>query len=166
MRAAAGETFALCALIALAPSCRTKSERASAPPVDASRVATTDAAVVEPRADTPPTIGDDPDECRRVADAAARSLPAVARAIDALEKSTRDPAAGAALGGVDFGASDEDLLSWGIGVHTRERYEGAIWCSVSRQGDLSVNVYGEDVPIPAALQERVRRGCRSQKNPP
>jgi hypothetical protein len=152
---------ALCAriaLVALTLSCRSKqSTRATPEARDAAPAPISIAATV---AVADAAIADDSDECRRVADEVARALPAVAREIDALEKTARDAAPGIAMGGVDFGSSDTDLLSWGIGMHTPERYEGAIWCSVSRSGDLSVNVYGDDVTIPASLQARVRRACR------
>jgi hypothetical protein len=96
--------------------------------------------------------------CESVAVEVVNGLPEVAREVADAEKAAAASDGSARFGGIGP-IEEEDGFSAGIGIHTDERFEGTVWYRVDASGQLEVTTMGEDLRVPRAAVERVRKAC-------
>jgi hypothetical protein len=103
---------------------------------------------------------DDSSDFEAEAAKVVNDLPEVKRTVAGLMKAADESHGRARFGGFGPNPEAEDgRLVVGIGIHTDERFQGAIWYEVDLTGHLSVTVDGEDVPVRPDALRAVERAC-------
>lgn len=97
------------------------------------------------------------DGCEATLSRVVNALPAVKRAVLDAQRAADQSHGRASFGGID--PQDDEVRTWGLGLHSEERFEPYVWYSVNRTGDLTVTVQGEDLVVPSPALKDVRRAC-------
>lgn len=108
---------------------------------------------------SPTSAGAVPPDCEAKTNEVVAALPQVRRATDAAMKEADQSDGGVNFGGVGPNDDGEGGFVESTGLHRDDRFDSRIVTSVTRSGALTVTVLGEDVPIPAASLQAVRRAC-------
>jgi hypothetical protein len=98
-------------------------------------------------------------DCEAKTHEIVEALPQVRRATSDAMKEADQSDGGLTFGGVGPSDDDEGGFVVSTGLHSDERFDARIVTSVNRSGALTVTVLGEDVPVPPAALEAVRRAC-------
>ncbi len=98
--------------------------------------------------------------CEAVAAGAVNSLPEVKTATASAIDDARTSRGRTHFGGVGPIDDPDNGFTVGIGNHTDERFEAAVWYTVDREGHLSVTVLGADEQVGPDVLRRVEQACR------
>ncbi len=98
-------------------------------------------------------------ECEVAAARAVNDLPEVKRMVVSETRAADESGGRAHYGSV--GPIDDPTggFSVGLGIHTDERFEAAVWYAVDRSGLLSVSVLGSDVTLAPDVLRAVQKAC-------
>ena len=101
------------------------------------------------------------EDCDALASATVNALPGVKKLLADIQKEIDAKYKDRALGGVGPIDDGDGGFTSGLGVQQPERYEALVWYTVTKLGDLSVMVMGQDTPIPAAQKSAVQKACKA-----
>lgn len=123
--------------------------------VEARIVVTNGQIIVE--SDLPTTTPHRAKSCEDVAGELVASLPSVQKLAADEQKSTTTNWGG--LGPIE---EEGGGFTASLGEHSPERYLGLVWYTVTKDGDLTATVLGEDVTFSAADLAKVKAACKKK----